>query len=119
MTDLMERVQREDREWREARLHERLHGNWLAKDECPVCLAVYPESPYLRLTPMARERLGVEDFRSLAARAEGMATVVGAIWSSRHGWVCTAEQAGKRVQLRASGPLAAVLTGILDDVEAL
>jgi hypothetical protein len=119
MTDLMERVVREEREWAEARLHERLHGNWLGKDECPVCLSVYPESPYLRLTPMARARLGRDDFQTIAARAESMGTVVGAIWSSRHGWVCTAETAGKRVQLRGHGPLAAVLAGILDDVEAL
>jgi len=116
--ELMDRVQREDREWHEARLHHAAHNSW-SKDDCAVCLALYPESPYLRLTPMGRDRLGVEDFRAIAARAESLGAVVGAIWSSRHGWVTTADTGAKRVQLRASGPLAAVLAGILDDVEAM
>lgn len=33
-----ERVEREEREWLEARLHHALHGNWLSSDECPTCL---------------------------------------------------------------------------------
>lgn len=120
MTELMERVQREDREWREARLHHALHGNWLAKDECAVCLAVYPESPYLRLTPWARDKVGPRDFEALALRAEALGYVLGALYSFRHHeWICTAEKDGKRVQLRASGPLPAILAGLLDDVECL
>lgn len=35
----LERVAREEAEWFTARLHYKLHGTWLATDECPVCLA--------------------------------------------------------------------------------
>src|SRR6185369_11796315 len=99
--ELLARAQREDQEWHEARLHEAMHHNWLSPDECATCLAeaeTYPESPYLRLTPMARQRLGVEDYRAIAARAESMGTKVGVFWGAynRH-WICTANTAGKRV----------------------
>lgn len=33
-----ERVAREEREWRVAQLHHRLHHNWLSPDECATCL---------------------------------------------------------------------------------
>lgn len=120
MTDLMERVERDEREWRTARLHEAVHHNWLGQDECPACLAgaAMENSPYLRLTPMARDRIGYEDFLALEARAAALNCRAGAVFSARHGWFATAESAGKRVTLRAPGPLAAVLAGLLDDFEA-
>jgi hypothetical protein len=34
----LDRVQREETEWRAARLHFNLHHNWLAPDECATCL---------------------------------------------------------------------------------
>lgn len=34
----LDRVAREEREPREARLHHRLHGSWLSRDECATCL---------------------------------------------------------------------------------
>jgi len=36
MREHMERVQREEREWFEARLHHALHGNW-DRGECVLC----------------------------------------------------------------------------------
>jgi len=36
--EIMERVQREEAEWADARLHFNLHHNWLSADECPTCL---------------------------------------------------------------------------------
>lgn len=119
MTELMERVQREDREWREARLHEAAHHNWLGPDECPACHAGerMASSHYVRLTPMARDRIGYEDFLSIEARCAALNAQVGAIFSSRHGWVTTAETLDKRIGLRGHGPLVAVLAGLLDDLE--
>lgn len=35
--ELRERVEREEREWYEARLHFTLHHNWLSPDECATC----------------------------------------------------------------------------------
>ena len=37
MREHLDRVQREEREWFEARLHAALHGNWLSRDECSTC----------------------------------------------------------------------------------
>ena len=120
MNELMERVQREDREWREARLHEAVHHNWLGRDECPECIRGerMATSHYVRLTAMARDRLSYEDFLSIEARCAALNAQVGAIFSSRHGWFTTAETLDKRVSLRAHGPLASVLAGVLDDLEA-
>ena len=38
MREHRDRVEREEREWFEARLHHGLHGNWLDEDECPTCI---------------------------------------------------------------------------------
>lgn len=38
MREHLDRVQREETEWLEARLHHALHGNWLGRDECSTCL---------------------------------------------------------------------------------
>lgn len=46
--DHFERVAEEEREWREARLHHALHGNWLSSDECATCL-YEAEKPDLNL----------------------------------------------------------------------
>ena len=120
MTEFMERVVREEREWAEARLHYRIHGTYDSRDECSVCQGiVYPDSPYLKLTPLARDRLGVSDYEQIAIRAESLNARVGAIFSSRHGWIATAETLEKRLELRGRGPLVAVLTGLLDDLEGV
>ena len=42
MTEMTERVERDEQEWATARLHYRLHGNWLSGDECATCLAPAP-----------------------------------------------------------------------------
>lgn len=38
MIEHRERVLAEEAEWAAARLHHKLHGNWLGEDECPTCL---------------------------------------------------------------------------------
>jgi hypothetical protein len=121
VTELMERVQREDREWREARLHYAMHGNWLDRDECNVCQGiVYPDSPYLHLTPWARGHLDVAEYERIAIRAESLNARVGAFYGARtHQWKCSATTPERRVSLRGAGPLGAVLTGLLDDLEEL
>lgn len=118
-SELMDRVVREDIAWRTARLHEAAHHNWLGPDECPACLAgaAMESSHYVRLTAMARDRIGYEDFLSIEARAAALNAQVGAIFSSRHGWITTAETPERRIGLRGHGPLVAVLAGLLDDLE--
>jgi hypothetical protein len=44
MEEQMERVAREEREWRTARLHHELHHNWLSPDECATCLVEADEA---------------------------------------------------------------------------
>src|SRR5689334_19225307 len=118
--ELMERVQHEDTEWREARLHHAVHGSW-SKDDCAVCIATEPDSPFMRhLTSMARSRLGVSDYKAIAARAESLGAIVGAFYGARrHEWHTSATTPARTVKLRASGPLAAILMGLLDDLETL
>jgi hypothetical protein len=36
--ELLERIERDEREWATARLHHAQHGNWLSPDECATCL---------------------------------------------------------------------------------
>jgi len=52
---LMERADREAREWYEARLHHTEHGTWLPRWECPTCTG---------------ETLPLTEDELLAARAE-------------------------------------------------
>lgn len=94
------------------------HGYWTT-DECVVCHRIDAmDSPFVRLTPWCKDRIGLEDYRLIESRARAMNVVLGAIFSTRHGYVCTAERGERRVELRAHGPLAAVLAGVLDDLEA-
>lgn len=115
MTDT---VEREDRAWLVARLHNSAHGTWLGPDECPFCLAY--DSPHLNLTPWARDHLGAADALVIELRARSLNARVGALYSQRHHqWWTSASTPERTVKLKGSGPLAAVLAGVLDDLEAL
>lgn len=118
MSEAMERVQREDGAWQAARIHEAAHGNWLGPDECLRCIDDLYESPFVRLTPEAKSRIGVADMRAIDARARRLNVGLGALYSFRgHQWITSADDGKTRIQLRAAGPLAAVLAGLMDDFE--
>lgn len=119
MTELMEQVQREDRAWLAARLHERAHGNWLGPDECAICLSDLYSNPFVILTGTAQDRIGVLDFRAIVERARSLNARVTAYYSTaRYAWDCTATTPERTVNLVGDGPLVAVLAGVLDDLEA-
>lgn len=111
-------VAQDDRAWRLAHLHASAHGEYAERHECSVCIRELQESHYTHLTPMAQDRIKLADWFAIDDRAREMNAQVGAVFSARHGWWVTAEDVDHRVSLRAHGPLAAVLAGVLDDLEA-
>lgn len=71
------------------------------------------------LTPWARDKLATEDGRAVLARADAMGVDLGATYSSRHRrWAVSGASVRGVTRLNGRGPLAAVLAGLLDDVEA-
>lgn len=74
----------------------------------------------LGLSPMAKQRLGLTDAAVIEQRALAMgATVAATYYAREREWVARASRNGTRVELRAKGPLAPVLAGVLDDLETV
>lgn len=113
----MTEVAIDDRAWRLAHIHAAAHGSYAERHECPACIRDLQESPFTHFTHMAQDRITLADWFAIDDRARALNAQVGAIFSSRHGWITTAETPERRIGLRGHGPLVAVLAGLLDDLE--
>lgn len=60
MQEHRERVERDEREWRTAQLHFRLHHNYLSPDECATCLYDAEKAGPGRLGRIGRDEFEAE-----------------------------------------------------------
>jgi hypothetical protein len=75
---------------------------------------------HLRLTTVARGQISAEDAAALDARCRELGVRAGALYSFRSRcWTVGVRDRTRAVELRATGDLAAILAGALDDWEAL